>query len=95
MKGSIAYEYPEDKHIIILHRLKFGELEGLRNFVEVMMSHDYLVNVDEKKMIVDVFKDYTNTDGLILANIFEVASQAKLLGGDYEGYKVILEGEQA
>lgn len=95
MKGSIAYEYPENKQIIILHRLRFGELEGLRKFVEVMMGHDYLVNVDEKKMIVDVFKEYTNTDGLILANIFEIASQAKLLEGDYEGYRVILEGEEA
>ena len=94
MKGSIAYEYPENKNIIILHRLKFNDLENLRSFVEVMMSHDYLVNVDEKKKIVDVFRSYINTDGLVLANIFEVASQAKLLEGEYEGYRVILEGEQ-
>ena len=52
------------------------------------MNHDYRVNVDENKMIVDIFKDMINTDGKILTNIFEIANQARVLDGNYEGYRV-------
>ena len=40
-------------------------------------------------MIVDTFKMHTNEDGLILNDIFSVANQARLLCGDYEGYRVL------
>lgn len=89
LKGSLAYDYPEDEEIVILHRLNFRDVEGLRNFVEVILAHGYAVNVDEKQMIVDVFKSHVNTDGRILTDIFEIANQAKLLDGEYEGYKII------
>ena len=57
--------------------------------MEVILAHGYAVNVDEKQMIVDVFKSHVNTDGRILTDIFEIANQAKLLDGEYEGYKII------
>ena len=40
-------------------------------------------------MIVDVFKEYVNSDGKIITSIFEVANQAALLKGEYEGYRVL------
>ena len=94
LKGSLAYDYPEDVEIIILHRLRFADIEGLHNFVEVIIGHGYAVNVDEKKMIVDVFKSHINADGRILTDIFEIANQARLLSGEYEGYKVIVVNEE-
>ena len=54
-----------------------------------MLNHDYQINVDEKQMIVDTFKNYVNEDGLILNEIFSIANQAKLLCGDYEGYRIL------
>ena len=54
-----------------------------------MLNHDYQINVDEKQMIVDTFKNYVNEDGLILNEIFSIANQAKLLCGDYECYRIL------
>lgn len=91
LKELIAQEYPVDHNVIILHRLVFTNLEELRQFAEIVLNHDYRVNVDETKMIVDIFKEFRNTDGKILTNIFEIANQAKLLNGEYEGYRVEVE----
>lgn len=88
LKEPIATEYPLDANILILHRLSFDDLDDLRQFTEIVLHHDYRVNVDEKQMIVDIFKECKNTDGKILTNIFEIANQAKLLNGNYEGYRV-------
>ncbi len=89
LKQSFAIDYSQGEKIVILHRLHFEDVNGLRQFVDVMINHDYLVNVDEKQMIVDVFKEHINSDGKILTDIFEIANQAKLLTGDYEGYRII------
>ena len=94
MKNSIAIEYPLHENVIILHRQVFHDLEELRQFVEIVLGHDYNVNVDEEKMIVDVFKEHYNTDGKIITNIFEIANQAKLLNGEYDGYRVIVKEEE-
>lgn len=91
LKQSIADEYPYDKDVIVLHRVSFNNLEDLQQFVEIVTNHNYGVNVDEKKMIVDLFKLYRNSDGKILTNIFEIANQARLLHGEYEGYRVEVE----
>lgn len=91
LKQSIADEYPYDKDVIVLHRVSFDNLEDLQQFVEIVTNHNYGVNVDEKKMIVDLFKLYRNSDGKILTNIFEIANQARLLHGEYEGYRVEVE----
>lgn len=93
LKEPLAKQYAIGETIIVLHRANFNDLNRLREFVEVMMSHNYSVNVDEKKMIVDTFKEFVNTDGKILTNIFEVANQARVLSGNYEGYKVIKRDE--
>ena len=69
--------------------MHFKDIGGLREFVDVMINHGYLVNVDEKQMIVDTFKEHVNSDGKILTDIFEIANQGKLLTGDYEGYRII------
>ena len=89
LKDNIANEYPFNKRMILLHRLVFKDVEKLRSFVEIMLDHAYQVNVDEKQMIVDVFKEMVNSDGLILSNIFEIANQAAFLDGEFEGYRVI------
>ena len=93
LKENIAIEYPPSVNLIILHRIVFSSLEDLRQFVEIVLGHDYNVNVDEGRLIVDVFKEHYNTDGKIITNIFEIANQAKLLSGEYDGYKVITEEE--
>lgn len=93
MKDSIAIEYPRE-NVVILHRLVFETLDELQQFVEIVLGHDYNVNVDESRKIVDVFKEHYNTDGKIITNIFEIANQAKLLNGNYEGYHVIVENGQ-
>ena len=93
LKEVFAKDYKEDEKIVILHRLVFEDIDGLRKFVDVMVNHNYLINADEKKMIVDVFKEHINTDGKILTDIFEVANQAKYLSGDYDGYRIIEEEE--
>lgn len=89
LKEEIANSYPDGLKLILLHRVNFREVEYLRKFCEIMLSHDYQINADEKKMIVDTFKMHTNEDGLILNDIFSVANQARLLCGDYEGYRVL------
>lgn len=88
LKEAIARDYPIDRGIIILHRISFDDLDSLRQFAEIVLSHDYRVNVDERQMIVDILKECKNTDGKILTNIFEIANQASLLDGVYEGYRV-------
>ena len=45
-------------------------------------------------MIVDIFKKFTNGDGKILNNIFEIANQGYVLDGTYEGYNVIPQDEE-
>ena len=89
LKQSFANDYKDGEKMVILHRLRFENINGLRQFVDVMINHGYLVNVDEKQMIVDTFKEHVNSDGKILTDIFEIANQAKLLTGDYEGYRII------
>lgn len=95
LKDSLANEYKDGEDLIILHRLNFSDIEGLRRFVEVIMQHDYLVNVDERQMIVDAFKEHINADGKILTDIFEVANQAKLLTGEYDGYRILRNEEES
>ncbi len=90
LKEEIAFEYPLDEKLVLLHRISFENIEDLRQFTEIVLDHDYRVNVDENKMIVDVFKWFKNEDGKILTNIFEIANQARLLNGSYEGYHVEL-----
>lgn len=89
LKESIAKENPIGKRIVILHRVYFKDVESLRQFVEIVSNHDYTVNVDESKFVVDVFKEHVNADGKILTNIFEIANQAKVLDGEYEGYRIV------
>lgn len=91
LKESLAAEYPTDVKVIVLHRIKFKDVENLRKFVEIGINHGYTINADENKMIVDIFKEFVNSDGKILTNIYDVANQGYLLKGDYEGYNVIVE----
>ena len=93
LKESIASEYPEEENIIILHRTVFRNVENLRQYVEIALKHGYLINADEKKMIVDAMKAYVNSDGKIITSIFEVANQSALLNGEYEGYRVLFEDD--
>ena len=88
LKEVIAEEYPLDKEVIVLHRILFTSVDDLRQFVEIVSNHGYNVNVDENQCIVDIFKQYRNTDGRILTNIFEIANQARLLRGQYDGYRI-------
>lgn len=90
-KESIANDYPVGKEVIILHRVKFTNVEDLRKFVEICLQHEYTINADESKLIVDSLKQFINTDGKIISNIYEVANQGYLLHGNYEGYNVIVE----
>jgi len=90
LKEDINNEFPLNIDIILLHRLVFDDLDKLRQFVEVVLRHEYAINADENKMIVDVFKEFENSDGRILSNIFEIANQANLLGGYYDGYRVMV-----
>ncbi len=87
-KEDIASSYPLATDVILLHRISFVVLDELRQFVEIVLDHGYRVNVDEYKMIVDVMKEFNNEDGKILANVFDIANQAKVLNGNYEGYHV-------
>lgn len=91
LKESLASEYPADINIIVLHRVKFTDVDDLRKFVEIGINHGYTINADEKKMIVDIFKQFVNADGKILTNIYDIANQGYLLKGEYEGYNVIVE----
>ncbi|MDO5438749.1 MAG: hypothetical protein Q4F09_01755 [Erysipelotrichaceae bacterium] len=94
LKEVIAEEYPLDKEVIVLHRIRFASVDDLRQFVEIVSNHGYNVNVDENQCIVDIFKQYRNTDGRILTNIFEIANQARLLRGQYEGYRIDVVNEE-
>ena len=91
LKESLARDYPLDENVIVLHRCIFKEVESLRQFVEIALSHNFSINADEGKLMVDVIKEYMNTDGKIITSIFEVANQSALLGGEYDGYRVMLE----
>ncbi|MBQ1810571.1 MAG: hypothetical protein II016_05575, partial [Erysipelotrichaceae bacterium] len=94
LKEVIAEEYPLDKEVIVLHRILFTSVDDLRQFVEIVSNHGYNVNVDENQCIVDIFKQYRNTDGRILTNIFEIANQARLLRGQYDGYRIDVVSEE-
>ena len=91
LKGDIANEYPFDREVIVLHRVKFNDVDNLRKFVEIALNHNYSINADEDKMIVDIFREFVNGDGKILTNIYEIANQGCLLDGIYEGYNVIVQ----
>lgn len=91
LKDSFASENPSAKTIILLHRCTFRNVEDLRSYVEIVLNHDYNINADERKLIVDTFKRMANADGKIMTNIFEVANQANVLNGVYEGYRIISE----
>ena len=91
MKDAIANEYLTVKKVVVLHRLSFKEVENLRQFVEITLKHEYQINADEKKLIVDAFKECENADDKIIASIFDIANQAALLNGEYEGYRIIPE----
>lgn len=91
LKDSLAREYPINEKLIVLHRCIFNDVESLRQFVEIALSHNFSINADEEKLMVDVIKEYFNTDGKIITSIFEVANQSALLGGTYDGYRVMLE----
>ncbi|MEE3409373.1 MAG: hypothetical protein VZQ95_08280, partial [Erysipelotrichaceae bacterium] len=93
LKETIAREYPLNEKIIILHRTSFNNVENLRQYVEITLKHGYMINADEKKMIVDAFRQHINTDGKIITSIFEVANQSALLSGEYEGYRVLFEDD--
>ena len=93
LKDSIIQDYPLNVKIIILHRIQFKEVESLRQFVEIALNHNFAINADENKLIVDAFKQYINVDGKIITSIFEVANQSALLGADYIGYRVLFEEE--
>lgn len=89
LKQPLADEYPVNQKLIILHRISFDDVDNLRKFVEIGLSHDYTINADENKLIVDILKEFVNSDGKILTNIFEVANQGSVLHGNYEGYNII------
>ena len=88
-KDEIDKEYPVNIPIIILHRISFKDVEDLRRFAEIMISHKFFANVDEEKGIIDVFKQVINTSGKIITVICDVANQATYVNGNYEGYKVL------
>lgn len=91
LKDELSNAYPANEELILLNRIRFKNVENLRQFVEITLNHGYQINADEKKMIVDIFRPFVNSDGRIITNIFEVANQASLLEGEYEGYRVITE----
>ena len=90
LKEGLSTEYPIGDRIIVLHRVSFNDVEDLRKFVEIGLNHEYTINADENKKIVDIFKEFVNSDGRILTNIYEIANQGYLLNGNYEGYNVIV-----
>ncbi len=90
LKEDFARDYSNGQKVVVLHRIKFMNVDNLRQFAEIALNHDYLINVDENKLIVDIFKQFDNSDGKILANIYEIANQGCLLNGTYEGYNVII-----
>ena len=93
MKDAIANEYLTVNKVIVLHRLSFKDVENLRQFVEITLKHDYQINADEKKQIVNAIKECENTEEKIISSIFDIANQAALLNGEYEGYRIMSEEE--
>ena len=91
LKDELSNEYPIGDKLIVLHRVLFKDVEDLRKFVEIGLNHEYTINADENKLIVDIFKEFVNSDGRILTNIYEIANQGYLLNGTYEGYNVIIQ----
>ncbi len=91
LKDSIVDEYPLGIAIIILHRIIFRDVEHMQQFIEIAINHGYSINADEKRLLVDVFKQHMNADGTIITSIFDVANQCALLDGRYEGYRVLFE----
>ena len=94
MKNTITAEYPLDIKVIILHRIHFKDVESLRQFVEIALNHNYSINADENKLIVDAFKQHINADGKIITSILEVANQCALLEAEYEGYRVLFKEDE-
>jgi len=92
-RNDIVEGLLDNQRVILLHRAKFEELDNLRQYAEILLTHDFNVNVDEDQMIVDAIKVIDNSEGRIVTNIFEVANQAYLLGGVYDGYRVIKEDD--
>lgn len=90
LKEELSINYPIGDKVIVLHRVSFNDVENLRKFVEIGLNHEYTINADENKKIVDIFKEFVNSDGRILTNIYEIANQGYLLSGTYEGYNVIV-----
>ena len=88
-KDEIDKTYPVNIPLIVLHRVSFKDVDNLRRFVEIMIGHQYYINVDEEKGIVDVFKQVVNTSGKIITVICDVANQGIHVGGNYEGYRVL------
>ena len=64
--------------------MAFSEL-----LTDVARGTQKVTKEEANKKIVDVFKEYMNSDGKIITSIFEVANQASLLGGEYDGYRVL------
>lgn len=88
LKDILASEYQIGDDVMILHRLIFKDINQLRHFVDIVVDHGYLVNVDEVKGLVDVFRRIKVVDGKILSEIFDIANQAAYLAGRYEGYLI-------
>lgn len=88
-KDEIDKTYPVNIPLIVLHRVSFKDVDNLRKFAEIMIGHQYYINVDEEKGIVDVFKQVVNTSGKIITVICDVANQGMHVGGNYEGYRVL------
>ena len=93
MKDVIANQYLTVSKVIVLHRLSFKDVENLRQFVEITLKHNYQINADEKKMIVDALVECSNTEKKIMSSIFDIANQAALLKGEYEGYRIMSEDD--
>jgi len=92
-RQSIVEGLIPDQRVILLHRVRFDNIDNLRQFAEILLSHEFNVNVDEDQKIVDGIELINNTDGKIIASIFEVANQAYSLEGVYDGYRVIKEDD--
>ncbi|MDO4199076.1 MAG: hypothetical protein Q4D13_08845 [Erysipelotrichaceae bacterium] len=91
LKEELANSYPQGVELVLLNRIRFKDVEKLRQFVEITLNHGYQINADEEQLIVDIMNSFINSDGKIIMDIFEVANQAYVLEGEYEGYRVIYE----
>lgn len=88
LKDGIASEYESGREVVILHRISFKDIEILREFVETVARVNYHFNVDEEKLIVDIFRSIVVSDGKILNEIFTIADYSSSLEARYEGYLV-------